>query len=369
MKELDALVILNNISGLGPIKSRRLIDHFGSAEAALGGSPEEIQQIPGFGSTLAIAIANWKQQETWKKDLELIDKHHVEVISYDDERYPQLLKNISDPPIILYVKGNLTKSDVQALAVIGTRNCSIYGNELALNISQDLAAAGFTIVSGLARGIDTSAHKGALTRGRTIAVIGSGLANIYPKENTALSSTIERNGAVISEFPMATPPDRHHFPRRNRIVSGLSQGIVLIEAPLKSGAMITMEQGFAQGKKLFAFPARADMETFQGNHHLIKKGIAKLIDSVGDIIVEFPATERRAISSLNSSEALSINPEEKALLESMPLQEISIEDLAVHCQIHMGQIPIGKLNSLLMSLILKKIVKEYPGKIYKKIRM
>jgi DNA processing protein len=364
VNELEALVVLNNMSLLGPVKARRLVEYFGSAVVTLQAAPEELVSIPGIGSAIVQSLVTWRQQDSWKNDLKLIHEHQIRLLAYNDDCYPSELKKISNPPLLIYVKGTILDSDLKSIAVIGTRNCTVYGRELAISASEDLAEMGLTIVSGLARGIDTAAHHGALKKGRTIAVIGSGLAKIYPTENRSLAAAIQENGAIISEFPMETAPDRHNFPRRNRIVSGISLGVVLIEAPIKSGAMITMEQGLAQGRSLFAFPGRVDMETFAGNHHLIKKGLAKLIESVHDISVTIPELSNinHLFQPLQNTQP-PLDPEETSLLILMPSHELSIEDLTVA-----SQIPIGKLNSLLMSLVLKKVVKEFPGKIYKKVR-
>lgn len=364
MNELEALIVLNNIHLLGPVKARRLIDYFGSAAAALLADPKEAAAaIPGIGDAIIRSLATWREQASWKNDLRLIDQHHVRLLPYYDSCYPKMLRKIPNPPIVMYMKGSMDDANQNSIAVIGTRNCTIYGKELAATVAEGLAQMGVTVISGLARGIDTAAHQGALKKGRTIAVIGSGLANIYPAENIPLASVIQENGAILSEFPMATAPDRHNFPRRNRIVSGISKGVVLIEAPLKSGSLITMEQGSAQGRPLFAFPGRVDMPTFKGNHHLIKKGLAKLIESADDILNELDELSNKNHTGIQALEAQPLlDPEELSLLTAMPTQELSIDELTSLCQI-----PIGQLNGLLMSLVLKKVVKEFPGKIYKKV--
>ncbi len=363
-----ALAILTTIPLLGSMKIRLLINHFGSAEAILEASHEELKNLsahlPGFNERHIHELSQWKVSKAWRENEELIDKHAITLVPYDDPSYPQGLLELRDFPALLYVAGSLIASDERSLAIVGTRIHSIYGGAMAEKMGEELARIGFTIVSGLARGIDTYAHKGALRGGRTVAVLGSGIANLYPAENKRLASQIEENGAVISEFPMKMAPDRTTFPQRNRIVSGMTLGAVLIEAPLKSGAMITMEKGKSQGRPLFALPGRADVESFKGNHSLIKRGLASLVEGAEDVSSHFNGLFGNILFSGQKSApplAQSLEPEEVSLLKAMPSEERTIDEL-----VESVQIPVGKLNVLLMSLVIKKMVKEYPGKIYKK---
>jgi len=362
LTELDALVVLNNTSFLGSIKIRLLINKFGSALHALEASQNEIKAMPGFGEKLAYSVSNWRSNENWKKDLENIHLQNVQLVSFADPRYPKKLLEIPDFPILLYVKGNILPQDSQSVAIVGTRNPSIYGADMARKISHDLSQMGFTIVSGLARGVDTAAHSGAIIVGRTLAVIGSGLSNIYPRENIGLCEQIAGNGAVMSEYPMLTSPDRQNFPHRNRIVSGLSLGCLLIEAPQKSGAMITMRKAYSHKRKLFVLPGRVDTESFRGNHMLIKEG-ARLIEGAKDIADSFSdffygnvpcGTEQKKVDIV-------LDSEERQLIEMLPGQELSIDELAL-----LTNLPINRLSVLLMKLIFKNAIKELPGKIYKK---
>ncbi len=292
-----------------------------------------------------------------KEDLELAERYGVSVISYQDSRYPKKLLALRNFPPLLYVKGELLPEDEVAIGVIGTRNATLYGKEMAERVGGELAERGICVVSGLARGIDTAAHRGALRRGRTIAVIGSGLANIYPRENQGLADEIAAHGAVISEFPMATPPLRQNFPRRNRLISGLAMGLCLVESPLKGGGMITMEMGQKQGKKLFAFPGRVDWPTFEGNHRLIKEGKATLVENGKEIAAAFSLDQNIFRPSFN----VVLTEEEKKFMALIPPEETSIEELAL-----LTQLPAMKLNVLLTRMVLKKTMKEFPGKIYKK---
>lgn len=361
MEEIIALVTLLHMPKLGAVRIRQLVDYFGGAIEALKAKPEEIKTVPRFGAQLA---ASW-QPEKYKpqaiKDLEFANQLNVNVITFRDALYPQSLLNIPDFPPILYVKGTLLPQDESSLAVVGTRFCSIYGKEMAFKLSQGLASNGFTIISGLARGIDTEAHEGALTGGRTIAVIGSGLSKIYPKENERLAARIAENGAIISEFPMATPPNKENFPKRNRIVSGMGLGTLLIEAPEKSGAMITATIALSQEKPLFALPGRADSSTFEGNLALIQSGKAKLVRGAEDILNYFEIGRSKPISTINKISLIDLDADEKKFLKYFPSEEISIDELS-----QKTNLPIHQINVLLISLLLKAVIKEYPGKLYKK---
>jgi len=287
MEELEALIILNNISGLGASTLRILIEHFGSALKILDLSGAELSKHQRVKTETAHRIASWEGNNVWKKDLFLVDKHQIDLISYTDSRYPKRLLEISDFPLVLYVKGKLNSDDQHSIAIVGTRMASDYGKTMATEISRSLAQMGFTIVSGLARGIDTVAQESALFTGRTVSIMGSGLMSIYPPENMELAERIIKNGAIVSEFPMESLPDKRHFPQRNRIVSGITMGTVLIEAPIKSGAMNTMLKAQSQGRPIFAVPGRADVESYKGNNSLIKKGEARLVESAQEIAEYF----------------------------------------------------------------------------------
>ena len=267
MEELEAFVIFNHIPELGLLKTKQLLEQFGSAKAALKGAGK-----------------SWETLNSWKKDLELIASSGIKLIPFTDPRYPKRLLEIKDHPLILYVKGDLLPCDDNAVGIVGTRQCSLYGRDIAHKMAKELADKGFTVVSNLALGCDTAVHMGAIEAGRTIAVIGSGLRDIYPKENIALTSHIARHGAVISEFPMNAPPEKNNFLKRDRLVSALSKAVLLTEAPIKSSALITMKYAEAQGKPCFALPGRSDIETFQGNQILIKEKKARLVENTRDLL-------------------------------------------------------------------------------------
>lgn len=357
-----ALAILAATPWLGSVKIRMLLNHFETPLCAIKAKVEDIRQIPGISPKILANWGWWKKNRTWQKNLELAEKQGVRLIPFTDPEYPKGLTRLPDFPILLYVQGEIKKQDQRGIAIVGTRAATTYGKDQANKIACDLASLGFTIVSGLARGIDTAAHQGALNGGRTIAVIGSGLANLYPKENEALAAHIANQGAVISEFPMETPPDRQNFPQRNRIVSAMSLGIFLIEAPIKSGAMITMEKGLALQTKLFALPGRADSENFRGNHKLIKEGKALLVENAEDIERSFSCLFGPSeISKTRLGASPALDKEELHFMIQLPNEELTIEEIVL-----LTKLPVSKLNILLMGLVLKKAMKELPGKIFKK---
>lgn len=363
MQETEAFAVLTAIPQLGPTKIRLLLQHFGSALNALQAPIEQVEKLRGFDRVLT-HWNQWRQNPAWKNDLTLVEKSGVQLIPFSSPLFPKSLLEIADHPTLLYVKGDLKPQDLRSIAIVGTRHSSIYGNEMAERISKDLAHHGYTIISGLARGIDTAAHRGALKKGRTLAVIGCGLAKIYPPENESLAQEISKNGALISEFSMATPPDRQNFPQRNRIVSGMSLGTLLIEAPIKSGAMITMEKAFSQKRKLFALPGRTDNENFRGNHSLIKDGKARLIEDADDILCHFEDFFPPSFAQSVAAHPVYFDKNEWSLLEKMTHEEIGVDALA-----QLANLPVHQVHTTLMGLVLKKAIKEFPGKLYKKQRV
>ena len=280
------LILLNMVEGIGSIRLKVLLEEFKTPENIVKARFSDLIKVKGISKNIAENIISCESTYNIDKELELIKAQGVEVLTIFDKGYPKILKEIYDPPIVLYVKGTLSDKDDLSLGVVGSRNCSQYGIKATKELVASLKDYEITIVSGLARGIDSVAHKAALeNKLRTIAVLGSGLGCIYPLENAKLANDITLSGAVISEFPMRTKPLKHNFPRRNRIISGLSKGVVVIEAAQRSGALITVDFALEQGRDVFAMPGPVDSESSYGTNRLIKQG-AKLIDSAKDILPE-----------------------------------------------------------------------------------
>jgi DNA processing protein len=285
MEEREHLIALNMIEGLGSIRITKLLNYFNSIESIFKSGQSKLKSIAGIGEEISYRISHFDIKDL-KRELGLCKKETIEIISIFDKGYPESLKNIPDAPVILYVKGQLNSPGLN-IAIIGSRKASKYGLSMAERLSMELASLGVTIISGMARGIDSAAHRGALKAGgRTVAVLGSGLLNIYPPENAELAKAIYKEGALVSEFPLKRAPLRENFPRRNRIVSGLSRGVAVIEAAQRSGALITADLALDQGRDVFALPGEVDSPTSYGTNYLIKQG-AKLIDSAEDILEEY----------------------------------------------------------------------------------
>jgi len=279
---------LSLTNGIGPILIRRIIEAAGGAAAACRADIDLLNNVEGIGLAKSRVIARSLRESAKlvEQELERTAKAKIEIICPEDSRYPTLLNNIPDPPTVLFLRGNLEPRDLNAVGIVGSRKCSMYGREQAERFGALLAGAGFTVTSGGARGIDSSAHRGAMShaQGRTIAVLGSGLDVIYPPENAPLFSQIAEHGAVLSEFPLGTPPNKENFPRRNRIVSGISRGILVVEADERSGALITARQACDDhGRPVFALPGRVDNPLSQGPHKLIRDG-AVLVSKLEDIL-------------------------------------------------------------------------------------
>lgn len=296
MTRTEAYLALNMLPGTGPVRVRRLLEVFGSPERILGAKAAEIMRVDGFGSELAESISRWESQVDLSAELRKIGDLGLSVLTQEDPAYPPLLREIHSPPLVLYVWGKLIDKDRNAIGVVGSRQATPYGLDAAKKMSFQMAYAGFTVISGLARGIDTAAHEGALaSKGRTIAVIGAGMAKLYPPENKGLAERIATQGAVVSEFPVDYPPDKQTFPQRNRIVAGWSSGLLVVEAPVRSGSLITAQQAADMGRTVYAVPGNIDRPTSAGCNRLIQQG-AKLVmdggDILDDLMVLFPTAPR-----------------------------------------------------------------------------
>ena len=287
MDSREALVALNLIEGVGPVRVRQLLEHFGEATAILSASKSQLLQVRGIGDDTAAAIAGWEKTVDLADEMKRITDFGCHVVIQSDDEYPASLREIYDPPIVLYVKGSMAAKDKNAVAMVGSRQTTHYGIETARKLAYQLAYVGVTVVSGGARGIDTAAHQGALAaKGRTICVLGTGINIVFPPENKELFDRIAEHGAVITQFPFNRNGDKQSFAIRNRIVAGMTLGTVVVEADLHSGALITANFATEYGRQVFAVPGRIDSPRSKGCHDLIKKG-AKLCEGAEDILSEF----------------------------------------------------------------------------------
>lgn len=367
MTEKEAAIFLNLVPGLGSIKIKRLRDHFGSFSKIARAPKSELLKIEGI--TIKIAETIVAKNVELDKELELIQKNKIQVLTLEDQAYPENLKSIYDPPAVLYVKGSLHSSDALAIAVVGSRYASLYGLTTAEKFAWQLSGFGFTIVSGLARGIDSAAHKGALkAKGRTIAVLGSGLLEIYPPENIRLFEQIAQNGAVVSEFPLRMQPLAANFPRRNRIISGLSYATLVVEAARKSGALITADSALEQGRDVFAVPGKVDSLTSWGTHHLIKQG-AKLVNSVEDIVEELKPKIKIDLEQIKSQDYSDFGkfPLRLTSDEQIVYNLLSSDAKHMDAIIAESRLSLSKIMPILLGLEMKHLVRQLPGKVFTKV--
>lgn len=356
MTEIEAFVALNMIPKLGPVRVRALLARFGSPEAVLSARRGDLTEVPGIGREVAEEIVGWHKTIDPAAEIARAEAAGAGIVTIRDPSYPPALLQIHDPPTVLYVRGKFTQADATTLGVVGTRKPTHYGIECTKKLSYQLAYAGVTIASGLARGVDTAAHQAALAaRGRTIAVLGSGLGCLYPPENKELAEKIAAFGAVISEFPMQTGADRQTFPMRNRIISGLSFGLLVIEAASRSGALITANQAAEHGRSLYALPGRIDSPNSIGTNRLIQQG-AKLVTSAQDILDDLGLLFPREPELKKPPPAVTLTGVEKAVFEALGEEESGMDEIAARTGL-----PISAISSTLLSLEIRKCVKSLPG--------
>jgi DNA processing protein len=362
-EDLFYWLALSLTPGVGSILIKRLLDRFKTVESIFRAPLKELLKIEGLGAKVASEIQKGPLEKVVRRELSLLEKVGGKIVTLKDNNYPKRLKDIYDPPALLYLRGELRKEDELAIAIVGSRKTSPYGRWFTEKIGEDLARHGITVVSGMARGIDAVAHKGALQGGgRTIAVLGCGVDVIYPSENRNLFYQIIEQGAILSEFPMGSPPEGRHFPRRNRIISGLSIGVVIVQASSKSGSLITAGYALEQGREVFAVPGNVGVEGSRGTNQLIKEG-AKLVESSEDILEEILPQWRKEgeIAQKAVTPVPGLTEEEKilyGLLEETPLHIDAI--------IRESRWDPGKVSSLLLNLELKGLISQLPGKCFSK---
>ncbi|MDP4092159.1 MAG: DNA-processing protein DprA [Bacillota bacterium] len=358
-------VWLGSLSNITLRKKYKLLQTFGSPYDIWHASKNELLKNQSVSPEMAAILSDRNIKELTKRKLEDLYVRKIKILPLKNSNYPACLKEIYDPPIVLYVMGELLDDEL-CLAVVGSRNATEYGRNMAEKISYELAINGFTITSGMARGIDSSAHIGALrANGRTIAVLGCGLDMVYPHENKELMEIISKNGAVISEYVTGTNPLPANFPARNRIISGLSIGVTVIEANERSGSLITANIALEQGRDVFAVPGNADSNNSLGTNRLIKEG-ARLVTGVDDILEELKFSQPGILESKENLKEISqskvlrgLTGEERIIAEKLTDGKIQIDALADKCNLSMQLI-----NSTLVIMELKGIVEQLPGKIF-----
>ena len=364
MDSREALVALNLIEGVGPIRVRQLLEHFGDPPKILSASRTELLRVRGIGNDTAEAIAKWETTVDLAGELRRIQEFGCHVLTQADEDYPESLRQIYDPPVVLYVRGALTAKDKNAVAMVGSRTTTHYGVEVARKLAYQLAYVGVTVVSGGARGIDSAAHQGALSaKGRTVCVLGTGVNVVFPPENRELFDRIAENGAVITQFPFNRNGDRQTFAIRNRIVAGMTLGTVVVEANLSSGALITANFATEYGRQVFAVPGRIDSPRSKGCHDLIKKG-AKLCEGAEDILSEFeylfPSSNRPpSPGETGVLPALELSPNEQKVYDALRTEESSVDEI-----IRRSGLPASAVSVALLGLEMKRVVKQLPGKLF-----
>ena len=349
--------------GVGTILFKRLLDQFKTPEAVFRAPVKELLRVEGLGEKVAGEIKKGPPEKRLEKELQSVKEVGGFLLTLRDEAYPKRLREIHDPPPVLYVRGDLRKEDELAVSIVGSRKTSPYGRMFAEKISRDLVRHGITIVSGMARGIDSVAHWGAISEGgRTIAVLGCGIDVIYPSENRSLFGKIIEKGAVLSEFPMGSLPEGGHFPKRNRIISGLCLGVVVIQASGGSGSLITAGCALEQGREVFAVPGNVGTEGSRGTNQLIKDG-AKLVESSDDILEEILPQWSREKNHVQKEEPPGpvISPEEKRVLGLLGETPLHIDAI-----IRESELEAGRISSLLLDLELKGLIAQWPGKCFTK---
>jgi DNA processing protein len=359
MTESEAYFILHLLDGVGPVRAKRLKERFGTLDKAITARGADLRTVEGIGNEMVDKITSWKEIDV-DKERKWAGELGLQIVTQADKEYPPSLREIYDPPLALYIKGRIPETWPRGVALVGSRETSHYGLETAKKLGYQIAYAGVPVISGLARGIDTAAHLGALAaKGATWAVLGCGLDKMYPPENDALAAKIvESGGCLISELPLGTAPDKRTFPMRNRIVAGLSFGVLVIEAGRQSGALITARQALDQGRQVFAVPGRIDNPLAQGCHQLIKDG-AKLVEGVEDILGELEFFQFREDTPKPRPLPSNLSGDEEKVYAAIERDETPIDLIT-----QTTGLPSGTVSSVLLRLEMKKLVRQLPGKVF-----
>ena len=359
-EELVDILRLCLISGVGPLTRKSLLDRFGSPRAALKAAESELRDVFGVGPKLSGKIAAAQNEIDVEAEIALCRKHGIDIFTEAHAAYPRMLREIHDPPGVLFVRGSLQPQDALAIGIVGTRHATSYGLRQAERLAGSLARAGLTIISGLARGIDAAAHRGALAAGgRTLAVLASGVLNIYPPEHLELAAEVAAHGALLSESPARAEPLAGAFPQRNRLISGLALGVIVVEAGDRSGALITARHAMEQGREVFAVPGNVDSRSSRGCHQLIRDG-AKLVETADDVLEELgplveatPGDDGRV---LHHPAELSLNELEQKVLSAIGSEATSIDQIVADTQL-----PVPQVLSTLSVLEMRHLVRRLSG--------
>jgi DNA processing protein len=361
MNSLEALVALNSLPRIGPVRVRRLLESFGTPEAILGASKDRLMSVDGIGAETAGVLCGWEDHVDPAAEIGEARQRGISIVTADDDEYPSVLRQAYDPPLLLYVWGRLDPRDRHAIGVVGSRRATVYGSQTAKKFSYQLAQSGFTVISGLARGIDTAAHEAAVAAGgRTIAVIGSGLAKLYPPENLGLAEKIASgHGAVISEFPLHTAPDKQTFPMRNRIVAAWCRALLVVECPAWSGSLITANLASEYGKPVFAVPGPVDRPSSAGCNQLIRDGATLVADAsqILDDLGELPFAPGTAVVAEDGMAAIPDLPDEEAAVFAV----LSSDESTVDRIIESSGLPAHVVTATLMKLEMRRLVRALPG--------
>ncbi len=350
---------LSLVPGVGGATYKRLTHSLGSPEAVLHASRAELEDIPKIGPKVVEGILSCRWEKEVQRMLQILETQGIRYVAVEEEGYPVRLKALPSPPPILFFKGHLNSLKTSTLTIVGTRDASRYGMGMAFSISRELALSGLTIVSGMARGIDTAAHRGALETGETVAIVGSGLDSIYPLENTQLSLRIEeKGGAVISPFPPGTPPERGNFPRRNLIMAALTDGVLVVEAGEKSGALMTARYAKKLERNVFALPGPVGSRRTRGVHALIKEG-AHLVEDASDVLeIMNPRNSKREAKEVKS---IFMTVEERKIWDTLEEGPLPVELIMERCNLSLSEI-----YALLLEMELKGLVTVERGNIYER---
>lgn len=358
-REKSATVALNTLPGFRAVLFHRALARFGTPSGVVAAGEKALLSVSGIGPASARAVGNLDVSEAWEKEAGEAKKRGVTLVTIFDDSYPAGLRTIHDPPPVLYVRGTLLPADERALAIVGSRQATVYGKTVSYRLARDLAAEGVTVVSGMARGIDSAAHRGALEGGgRTIAVLGSGLDRVYPPENRRLAEEISGGGALVTEFSFGSAPEKWRFPMRNRTVSGLSLGVAVVEAAERSGALITADCALDEGREVFAVPGSITSPKSAGPHKLLREG-ACLVAGVGDIFDELPRL-RGGVKKEHAAPSMPrLSEEQKRVLSYVGREPLHQDEV-----IRKAAAPSSRTLSILTALEIKGLVRRHGGGLY-----